>query len=191
MNLLARIVRLFTADLHAVLDTMEDPQTLLRQSLREMQSIIEREDAQRTRLVHRQHVLERRQARLRNDLKVIERQLDFAFAEQNEPLARVAIRKRLETERTLEALSEQRDAVDDHRIELSRQIDAHRTQLDEIQERLAWCESERQQRPSDAPDPCEAPSTITEQEVDFALLQEQRRRRQTATVNPSERESRS
>ena len=37
MALMTRVARLFRADLHAVLDRIEEPEVLLRQALREME----------------------------------------------------------------------------------------------------------------------------------------------------------
>ncbi len=37
MALITRMTRLFTADLHAVLDRLEEPDVLLKQALREME----------------------------------------------------------------------------------------------------------------------------------------------------------
>ena len=50
MVLISRISRLFRADLHAVLDRIEEPEALLRQAIREMEELLA-QDEQRSRLV--------------------------------------------------------------------------------------------------------------------------------------------
>ena len=49
MALITRVGRLFRADLHAVLDRVEEPEVLLRQAIREMEEELA-EDRQRLRL---------------------------------------------------------------------------------------------------------------------------------------------
>ena len=44
MALITRISRLFQADLHAVLDRIEEPDLLLRQAVREMQDDLARDE---------------------------------------------------------------------------------------------------------------------------------------------------
>jgi len=50
MLLISRISRLFRADLHAVLDRIEEPEALLRQAIREMEELLA-QDEQRSRLL--------------------------------------------------------------------------------------------------------------------------------------------
>ncbi len=40
MALITRVTRLFTADMHAVLDRLEEPDVLLRQAVREMHEVL-------------------------------------------------------------------------------------------------------------------------------------------------------
>ena len=44
MALINRMSRLFTADVHAVLDRIEEPDVLLRQAIREMEEALERSE---------------------------------------------------------------------------------------------------------------------------------------------------
>ena len=42
MALISRVSRLFTADVHAVLDRIEEPEVLLKQAIREMEDEVRR-----------------------------------------------------------------------------------------------------------------------------------------------------
>ena len=54
MALITRVGRLFRADLHAVLDRVEEPEVLLRQAIREMEEELA-EERQRLRLARHEH----------------------------------------------------------------------------------------------------------------------------------------
>ena len=43
MALIKRVARLFQSDMHAVLDRIEDPESLLKQSIREMEEDLRRD----------------------------------------------------------------------------------------------------------------------------------------------------
>ena len=70
MALITRLSRLMRADLHAVLDRVEEPEVLLRQALREMQEELAR-DQQRQRLLGRERdQLDARAAELEQALEI-------------------------------------------------------------------------------------------------------------------------
>ena len=110
MALITRLSRLMRADLHAVLDRVEEPEVLLRQALREMQEELAR-DQQRQRLLGRERdQLDARAAELEQALRRNDQELDVCFAADKEDLARTLIRRRLETERSLQLLEQRREA---------------------------------------------------------------------------------
>ena len=47
MSVLRRITRLFKADLHGILDCLEEPEAILRQAMRDMEDEIEKEIAEK------------------------------------------------------------------------------------------------------------------------------------------------
>ena len=82
MALITRVSRLFRADIHAVLDRMEEPELLLKQAVREMEQQI----------AGRRHDLGQR-------LQETQEEMDLCFDTGNESLLRALLKRKLETER--------------------------------------------------------------------------------------------
>ncbi len=98
MALITRVARLFRADLHAVLDRIEEPDILLRQAVRDMEEELAG-DQQRLKLLnHEQEQIEARVRELDPTLQEIEEQLQVCFDAGKDDLARALIRRRLETQ---------------------------------------------------------------------------------------------
>ena len=93
MALITRVARLFRADLHAVLDRIEEPDILLRQAVRDMEEQLAG-DRQRLRLLnHEQEQIESRARELDPTLHDIEEQLQVCFDAGKDDLARALIRR--------------------------------------------------------------------------------------------------
>ncbi|MDF1529748.1 MAG: PspA/IM30 family protein, partial [Sedimenticola sp.] len=96
MALITRVSRLFRADMHAVLDRIEEPDLLLKQAIREMEAAYS-EDEQRSRLLkHELGQLESRQQSCNKKLDTLAVELDICFHSGKEELARELIRRQLE-----------------------------------------------------------------------------------------------
>ena len=99
MALMSRFSRLFKADMHAVLDHLEEPEALLRQAIREME---ECNQALERDMALRGNELERLGDRIKeaeSQIKVISKDLDVCFESNKEDLAKNLIRRKLETEK--------------------------------------------------------------------------------------------
>lgn len=97
MTIIARVSRLFKADVHAMLDVIEEPEALLKQAIREMEEEIAKDEG----LVNRQKEelaqLVKTGGDLGRALAAIEEQLDLCFEQNNEELTKTIVRKKLET----------------------------------------------------------------------------------------------
>lgn len=178
MVLISRISRLFRADLHAVLDRIEEPDLLLRQAIREMEELLA-EDEQRSRLLQQeQRQLTSRQNKLEQELQRIEEELEVCFKSDEEDLARKLIRRRLETQQFCEHLSEKRKTLEDSIVELSSQLEENRDRLDSMRQKAELLITEEQKHyPEDnwhMPD-----YRVADEDVEVAFLREKQQRRQT------------
>src|SRR5262245_31031500 len=109
MALITRFTRLFTADLHALLDRLEEPDVVLKQAIREMEDeLAGREQRVRRLDLEREH-LSRQLADIDRSLLALREQLDVCFASNEEQLARPLLRRRLELERHVQRLAARRD----------------------------------------------------------------------------------
>src|SRR5690606_30311485 len=95
--LINRMSRLITADFHAVLDRLEEPEALLRQAIREMEEELARNERKVTGLEHEQEGLIARREKLDATLRELDTELDLSFDSGNEALARRLIKRKLET----------------------------------------------------------------------------------------------
>ena len=178
MAIVNRITRLFTADVHAVLDRLEEPDALLRQAIREMEAALAEHTLQLKALELERDLVRRRGAEIERTLTGIREEIDLSFAAGNEALVRTCLRRRLESER-LQRVLEQRVAL------LTQQIDAATPVLEQQRERL---ESMRQKAAlfdveistsahADGARWNSGDSCVSEADIDLALLREQQLRR--------------
>jgi len=130
MALINRMSRLFTADVHAVLDRIEEPDVLLKHAVREMEEELARGEQRARALAHEQDALGERQRKAEAALHELGLQLDICFESANEELARKIIRRRLETERLVRHAAERRAALAKELAAVSAAVDEQREQLD-------------------------------------------------------------
>ncbi len=98
MALINRMSRLFTADMHAVLDRIEEPDVLLKHAIREMEEELARCEQHVRTLDHERGLLADRHRKVQSALMELNGQLDVCFTNGNDELARKVIKRRLETQ---------------------------------------------------------------------------------------------
>ena len=103
MTLMMRITRLFKADMHGLLDLLEEPEAVLKQAIRDMESEIGQGQQTLAERRQREERLRRASTQLESSINAYEEQIDIAFEAQNDDLARTFIRKKLEAEKRLQA----------------------------------------------------------------------------------------
>lgn len=151
MALITRAARLLRADLHAVLDRLEEPQTLLRQALREM------EEAQRhaeQRLKSLDQALAQAATRtvdLRETLDAAEAQLAASLEAGQDDLARAVIRRRLEAEQSLKALSRRRAELEAAQAELAARVREDRSRLEAMRQKVEVLDTQDSAEPQARP----------------------------------------
>jgi len=171
--LINRIARLFRADLHAVLDRIEEPAPLLRQSLREMEGALSEAGARLATDLRRRAAIGRRQDEIAARLSTVSAELDLCFDAGNDSLARLLLRRRLEAERLLQRLQQQAAALDAGIAEQQRELEQRREQFEQLRQQAAL-------HADDAGDDSETVDTstsdVTDADVELALLRERRMR---------------
>lgn len=176
MALITRMTRLFTADLHAVLDRLEEPDVLLKQAIREMEDDLALREQRIGFLEHEREQSMRQAADLDHDLSQLTEQLDVCFASAEEALARTLLKRRLEMEQLAKRLRG-RAAQNGDALAMERaQLDEHQRAFDTLRERAEHLLDEANQRGA----PHHAithRSVVTDADVEVALLQEKLRRR--------------
>jgi phage shock protein A len=172
MALGKRLSRLLTADLHAVLDRLEQPEVLLRQAIREMEAEIGKsEQASRslklaidqTRAAHGQ---------AKRQIETVDSELDLCFANGDERLARATTARKLEA-RKLEA------ELDSRLLMLTDQLEAIETELGERRARLDDLARKEALVVRDIEQPSTRSLPIDETELELAFLREKQARSAT------------
>jgi phage shock protein A len=172
MALINRMARLFTADVHAVLDRIEEPDVLLKHAVREMEEELARNE-QRSRMLEHEHAALDERQRKAQELQVeLDRQLDVCFDGGNEQLTRKVIRRRLETELLERHVAERRATIE-------KELSAQRTALDEQREQLDVMRQKAELLASPSGDNGVRDFAVGEAEVEVAFLREQQKRRRS------------
>jgi phage shock protein A len=178
MALINRINRLFRADMHAVLDRLEEPDALLKQAVREMEESISDRQRHLKQLKHQHLQLQDRQREFEHILKQIKQELDICFDSDNESLARNLIKRRLETERFSRFLKRKQDKLETSINDIKQSLDDHRDRLASVkQKQELLCE---EQRPASSEE-YNFPETVTisEDDIEVAFLREKQQRAST------------
>jgi len=176
MALITRVSRLFRADLHAVLDRIEEPQVLLRQAVREMEEDLGRDEQRLRLLAHEQEQLTARSHQTAQELTRIEAELDVCFDSDKEDLARGLIRRRLETQQLARHLEQRQASVARDLSKLRSRVDENRSRLEAMRQKAELLAEE------DAPVGPEphwdrGPGLgIRDEDVEVAFLAERQRR---------------
>lgn len=135
MALITRVSRLFRADIHAVLDRIEEPDVLLRQAVREMEEALAR-DEQRINVLTREHEqLVSRHRDIQQSLEGLEAELDVCFDSGKEDLARALIRRRLEAQRYTRFLARRHETLGTTLAELRDRVRENRARLESMRQK--------------------------------------------------------
>ena len=176
MALINRVSRLFRADMHAILDRIEEPEMLLRQAIREMEESILENDKQLKLLNHDYEQLLDKLTGLEQSTGKIEEELDLCFDAGNDELARTLVRRKLEADKLAKIILRKRDNLEKQGKELTQKIEEQRTHLENMQQKLELLSEQEMQRSYD--DTSIAPElAIREDEVEVAFLREQQKRK--------------
>lgn len=177
MALITRVTRLFRADLHAVLDRIEEPDLLLRQAVREMEEAQARDEQRlRGRNQERGQLLAR-VADLDQTLAEIEEELGICFAAEKDDLARTLVKRKLEAERLRRLIARKREALEVRLAGLRGRVEEHRSRLEAMRQKaelLAEEEDDAGRLDESWPVP---DISVRDEDVEVAFLREKHKRR--------------
>jgi phage shock protein A len=175
MTLINRVSRLFRADLHAVLDRVEEPDLLLRQAVREMEDDLAADRRRLAGLAEGRRALDARLAELEAQLAGVAEELDICFAAGKDDLARALIKRRLEGARLRDFLRAKRADLERQTAGLESRIGEHVARLEAMRQKAELLAS---RDPSEMPDvPWSTPDyRVRDEDVEVAFLRERQRR---------------
>lgn len=174
MGIVSRAMRLCKADLHGVMDRMEDKDLLLRQHLREMEAAMAERRAHTARLEETLGAGRRDLAHYEKQLKALETELERAVARNRDDVARVLIRRLLPLRQTVENMAHHLNTMAATLDEEQSRLGAQRLAYHETRHRVAMARG-RGWLAEPWPDRGLAadrhPSVPSEEEIEWELLQ--------------------
>lgn len=169
MAIITRLSRLFQADINALLDRVEEPEIMVRQSIREMELFLEQSTRELRSLTLDVGRGQQEQEALESQLAEFDQQLDLCFASDKPDLARALVRRKLETSQRLDQLKTQLQALGERIAGRESLLVEQQAKLDHLRQKAdALLPSEQTREP-------EWPG-VSDEQVEVALLQEQARR---------------
>lgn len=177
MAIMTRIIRLCKADLHGVLDSIEDQGLLLKQHLRDMEAGLRHKNAQLTALDCTRRGLRSELEKTRTETSRVETDLTLALQNGKEDIARMLVRKLLLCNRRREALARQVTGVESDRDELQTRLTEQELQYQQLQMRAsAFLRRAAQPEAGSASPPesgCGYDPEPSEAEIELELLRRQ------------------
>ena len=174
MALINRMSRLFTADVHAVLDRIEEPETLLKQAIREMEEEVLEAEQRTKQLAHEGERLADRQRKVQAAIAELEEQIGVAFESGNEDLARKLVKRKLETARLDKHVTERRAAVGKSLEERAAALREQREHLDVLRQKAELLIEVPRAESGD--EWGKTDFTVGDDEVEVAFLRERQKR---------------
>ena len=172
MTVINRLSRLFKADVHAMLDRIEEPPLLLQQTLRDMAQALAVNERRLKLLTDEEAVLTQRHADSAAAAAEIQHELDLCLRAERDDLARGLLRQRLTGERAQAQLKPRLDPLRRQLIELRAELTTPQSELAETQRKAELISAET---PTGDPGGGFNPG-IRDEDIEVALLREKSRR---------------
>jgi phage shock protein A len=175
MALITRVSRLFQADLHAVLDRIEEPDVLLRQAVREMEDEVAGDEQRMKLLRHEQQQFITRQADMEHSLQKTDEELDLCFEAGMEDLARPLVKRKLEALQLMQSLAQSKQQADQALADLQTKLEENRAQLESMRQKMDLLAIDN--KPESVSEGWLDPQVcIRDEEVEVAFLREKQQR---------------
>ncbi len=132
MGIMTRMLRLCKADVHGVMDQLEDKGLLLKQYLREMETSLGHKEQQANALTQRIGRLTGQIARHGQEMDKLERDLVLALEKEKDDIARMLIRRRRALETASTHLTEQIETLTQEKTQLAETLAHQRLQYETL-----------------------------------------------------------
>ena len=134
MGILNRFVRIFKADIHGVMDQLEDKGLLLRQYLRDMEEALTQKEARLGKVTVARNQARQEIARHSLEIDKLEQDLAVAIKKDKNDIARMLIKKILPLTRLREALKHHMDHLNQEIAGIKESIDQQRVRYEHLKQ---------------------------------------------------------
>jgi len=174
MGMMTRFIRIWKADIHGVMDQLEDKGLLLKQSLRDMEEELERKETRFKKMTAARSRLAGEHDKCGRECEKLEQDLAVALKKDRDDIARMLIKK-------LKTLSSHREALRNHIKNMEHDIAQFRNRMEEqrlqyeqfnlrSEEYFHQAERQQWQETTAAVFPYAEGSEPTEEEIELELL---------------------
>ena len=137
MGILSRMLRLCKADVHGVMDQIEDKGLLLKQYLREMEIALKDKETRLSHISQNCRQAESELSHCRAGVHKLEKDLDLAVRREKDDIARVLIRKRRGLQGCCEQLELHIEGLSEEKKQLAETIERQHLQYDQLKMKVA------------------------------------------------------
>jgi phage shock protein A len=182
MGILKRLARLCKADLHGVMDQLEDKCLMLKQYLREMEAGLKHKETRLEQVRRSCCQIQRDMDQRRQEFQKLEQDLELAVRNEKDEIARLLIRRRRTLEGSSEQLQVQMETLTEEKGKIAQTLERQRLQYDQLKiKTAAYCyqaEQRRFEEPLAMADAALARHTPTDEEIELELIQRKEALRQ-------------
>jgi phage shock protein A len=132
MGIFTRMLRLWKADMHGVMDQLEDKGLLLKQYLREMEGSLQQKEARCEALTQGCRKIQRDITLRGEEIEKFNKDIDLAVVKSKDDMARMLIRKRQSLQASCAHLQQQLELVTEQQRSLSEVLEHQRMQYDQL-----------------------------------------------------------
>lgn len=132
MSVLSRITRLFKADIHGVMDQLEDKELLVKQYLREMETSLQSKEMMLGQLTEDLGIHASKQADTLKEIDKLEEDLGLAVRKDKDDIAKMLIRKQRAMKIIHQNLEKQCAEFDEKKEKLSSQLEEQRLKYESL-----------------------------------------------------------
>ncbi len=174
MAIIGRIVKIFKADIHGVMDQMQDQGLLLKQHLRDMEEALNCKEARLQKMKASRNQALQDLNRYKQHWDTLEHDLTMAVRKDKDDIARMLIIKRSIPKRLSNEVSRHVKALDEEITQFDDHLQQQRLKYEQLKNRsteyLHRTQMQKWEKEAIDPVPYDSYAELSEQEIELELL---------------------
>ena len=174
MGIATRLVKIFKADVHGVMDQFEDQGLLLKQYLRDMAEALNHKEGKVARMVNRRDQTRKEHDKYYRQYQALDHDLTVAVRKGKDDIARMLIRKTKPLTGLCDGLADRIASLDEELAQIKEQLSEQRLRYDQlkIQSNEYFHRAEFRARKDDRLDilPDQVQEELSEEEIELELI---------------------
>jgi phage shock protein A len=182
MGIMTRMLRLCKADIHGVMDQIEDKELLLKQYLREMESSLQHKASRLNQINQTMRKIERDLDLHEEEIEKLEKDLSLALRKEKDDIAKLLIRKQQVQAAGREQLQRQQQLLHEEKEQLGKLIDEQKGHYEQLKIKAATFFRQAEQRRFEETQTVLGESVVSyatdDQEIELELMRRKEQIRQ-------------